>query len=283
MTRLRQQMIQDMTVRGLTEATRKAYVHAVSQLALFHGRSPDQLTQREVQAFLVHLSGERGLCHSTCNGYVHGLRFFYSVTLGRETPIFQIPLAREPSRLPDILSRDEVRALIDAARTPRDRALLTTTYGAGLRVSEVVKLKVSDLDGTRMCIRIKEGKRKKDRYGLLSKTMQRELRDYWCIARPASWLFPRPGIGPAHPISRMTAHRIFHAAKQKAEIAKPGGIHSLRHAFATHLLESGCDLHTIQRLLGHTSIRSTLRYFHLSERRLLQARSPLDELEPSHM
>lgn len=283
MTTLRQQMIQDMTVRGLTEATRKAYVHAVSQLALFHGRSPDQLTQREVQAFLVHLIEERGLSHSTCNGYVHGWRFFYSVTLGRETPRFQIPLAREPFRLPVILSRKEVRALIDAARTSRDRALLTTTYGAGLRVSEVVKLKVSDVDGTRMCIRIEQGKRKKDRFGLLSKIMQRELRDYWRIAKPESWLFPRPGIAAADPISRMTAHRIFHAAKHKAEIAKPGGIHSLRHAFATHLLESGCDLHTIQRLLGHTNIRSTLRYFHLSERRLLQARSPLDELEPSHM
>ncbi|MCP5082041.1 MAG: tyrosine-type recombinase/integrase, partial [Alphaproteobacteria bacterium] len=247
MTRLRQQMIEDMTVRGLADATRKAYLHSVSQLAQFHGRSPDQLTRREVQAFLAHLVEVRGLCHATCNGYVHGLRFFYSVTLGREAPRFQIPLARQPVRLPDILSREEVRALIEAARDPRGRALLTTTYGAGLRVSEAVKLKVGDIDGTRMCIRIEQGKRRKDRYGLLSKAMQNELRCYWRLAKPGIWLFARTGTD--QPISRVTAHRIFHAAKQTAGIDKQGGIHSLRHAFATHLLESGCDLHTIQRLL----------------------------------
>lgn len=279
MTQLRQQMIEDMTVRGLAEATRKAYLHAVSQLAKFHGRSPDQMTIRDVQAFLVHLVEDRKLCHVTCNGYVYGLRFFYCTTLGWDDPHFQIPLARQPSRLPVILSRGEIRALLEAAQAPRDRALLTTTYGAGLRVSEVVNLKVSDIDAERMSIRIEQGKRRKDRYGLLSKVMHRELRSYWRIVRPKIWLFPHTGVDIDHPISRVTAHRIFHAAKTKAGITKEGGIHSLRHAFATHLLESGTDLHTIQRLLGHTNIRSTLRYFHLSDRRLISTRSPLDDLE----
>ncbi len=276
MTLLRQQMIEDMSVRGLAEATRKSYLHAVSQLALFHNRRPDKLGKREVQAFLVHLVEDRKLSYGTCNGYVYGLRFFYCTTLGRDDLRFQIPTSREPSRLPSILSRAEVRALLEAAMNIRDRALLTTTYGAGLRVSEVIKLKISDIDATRMCIRIEQGKRRKDRYGLLSKGMCQELRNYWRICKPETWLFA--GVNSGQPVSRTTAHHIFHAAKAKAGIKKEGGIHLLRHAFATHLLESGCDLHTIQRLLGHSSIRSTLRYFHLTERRLMSTSSPLDDL-----
>ncbi len=270
-------MIEDMCVRGLAEATRKSYLHAVSQLALFYDRSPDGLSKREVQAFLVHLVEDRKLSYGTCNGYVYGLRFFYCTTLGRDDPSFHIPTSRQPSRLPSILSRTEVRALLEAAVSIRDRTLLTTTYGAGLRVSEVIKLKLSDIDTARMCIRIEQGKRKKDRYGLLSRCMRLELRNYWRICRPGTWLFP--GVHSERPISRITAHRIFHGAKAKAGIKKGGGIHSLRHAFATHLLESGCDLHSIQRLLGHSSIRSTLRYFHLTERRLMSTSSPLDGLE----
>jgi integrase/recombinase XerD len=276
MTLLRQQMIEDMSVRGLAEATRKSYLHAVSQLALFHGRRPDELDIREVQAFLVHLVEDRKLSYGTCNGYVYGLRFFYSVTLGRDDLRFQIPTSRQPSRLPSILSRTEVRTLLEAAVNMRDRALLTTTYGAGLRVSEAIKLKVSDIDATRMCIRIEQGKRKKDRYGLLSRGMRQELRNYWRVCKPQTWLFP--GAKSQQPLSRVTAHHIFHAAKAKTGIKKQGGIHLLRHAFATHLLESGCDLHSIQRLLGHSSIRSTLRYFHLTERRLMSTSSPLDDL-----
>ncbi len=174
------------------------------------------------------------------------------------------------------MSRAEVRALIEAAASLRDRALLTTTYGAGLRASEVIRLKVSDIDGKRMCLRIAQGKRRKDRYGLLSECMQGELRAYWRAYRPETWLFP--GARPEQPITRVTAHRVFHAAKAKAGISKDGGLHSLRHAFATHLLEAGSDLHSIQRLLGHGSIRSTLRYFHLSDRRLMATASPLDDL-----
>lgn len=276
MTPLRQRMIEDMTARGLAKGTRESYLHAVAELARFHGQSPDNVSAREVQRFLIHLTEDRGFAHGTCNSYVHGLRFFFRVTLGREDTGFQIPRSRKEQRLPQVLSRAEVRALIEAAASLRDRALLTTTYGAGLRASEVIRLKVSDIDGTRMCLRIEQGKRRKDRYGLLSERMHGELRAYWRAYRPETWLFP--GARPEQPITRVTAHRAFHIAKAKAGISKDGGLHSLRHAFATHLLEAGSDLHSIQRLLGHGSIRSTLRYFHLSERRLMATASPLDDL-----
>ncbi len=297
MTPLRRQMIDDMTVRGLAKSTQESYLHAVASLAGFYRKSPDALCAREVQRFMVHLVEDRGLAWGTCNGYVHGLRFFFRVTLGRlrdpgPAEGFHIPRAKEPQRLPEILSRAEVAALICAAASRRDRALLATTYGAGLRVSEVVHLKLGDIDSTRMCLRVRAAKRAKDRYGLLSEAMLAELRAYWSDAhkraagpgfrfRPGrereDWLFP--GIRAGLPISRQTAARIFHLAKGKAGIGKEGGIHSLRHAFATHLLEDGVDLHTIQRLMGHGSIKTTLRYFHLSERRLMVTASPLDSLE----
>ncbi len=291
MTPLRRQMIDDMTVRGLSKATQETYLRAVASLARFHRKSPDTLSAREVQRFMVHLVEDRGLAWGTCNCYVHGLRFFYGVTLERPVESFHIPRAKEPQRLPEILGRAEVAALISAAANPRDRALLATTYGAGLRVSEVVHLKLGDIDSTRMCLRVRAAKRAKDRYGLLSASMLAELRTYWSDARKTKagpgfrsrpgrdredWFFP--GIRAGLPISRQTATRIFHLAKAEAGIGKDGGIHSLRHAFATHLLEDGVDLHTIQRLMGHGSIKTTLRYFHLSERRLMVTASPLDSL-----
>lgn len=279
MTPLRRRMIEDMTARGFAAATHAGYLHAVAELARFHRTSPDRLTPREVQRFLVHLIEDRDLAWSTCNGYVHALRFFYRVTLERADADFHIPRAREAARLPEILSREEVRVLLEAAANRRDRALLATAYGAGLRASEVIRLRVADIDGRRMCLRIEQGKRKRDRYGLLSPRLLEELRGYWRAAepRPEDWLFPGGTAG--RPITRITAHRAFHTAKAAAGIGKGGGLHSLRHAFATHLLEAGTDLHTIQRLLGHGSIRTTLRYFHLSERRLMTTLSPLDLLD----
>lgn len=275
MTPLRKRMQDDLLVRGLADSTREMYLRAVTALATFHGRSPDQLNSEDIQRFMVHLVEDRGFSWGTCNTYVHGLRFFYRVTLGRSDLAFDIPRAKESKRLPEILSREEVARIIDCAAGARDRALLTTTYGAGLRASEVVRLQVGDIDSTRMSLRIEQGKRKKDRYALLSEGMLKELRHYWRIAQPETWLFPN-GFGG--PVQRFTATRIFRLAKGKAGVTKTGGIHSLRHAFATHLLEAGTDLHTIQRLMGHGSIKTTLRYFHLSERRLMATTSPLDML-----
>ena len=277
MTPLRRQMIEDMSARGLAKKTKEAYVRAVFRLASYYNKSPDALTIREVQRFLIHLSEDRGLGSGSCNSYAHGLRFFYTVTLGQDGVRFHVPRSREPRRQPEILSRDEVHALLRAAKSVRDRALLCVTYGAGLRISEVVGLKLADIDRGRMCLRIRQGKRKKDRLGLLSETMLTELDAYWLARRPEDWLFP--GRKPGRAITCKAAWNIFQAAKAKAGITKRGGMHSLRHAFATHLLEAGTDIVVIQQLLGHASIRSTLRYLHLSERRLMVTGSPLDDLE----
>jgi site-specific recombinase XerD len=270
-------MTHDMIVRGLAKSTQADYLRAVTNLAKFYQRRPDTLSDREVQRYLVYLIEERHLAWSTCNTIVHGLRFLYHVTLGRPQTTFHIPCAKQPSKLPHILSREEIRNLFVAASTLHHRTLLKTTYSAGLRVSEVLHLKLTDIDSDRMCLRVEQGKRGKDRYTLLSPQVLEDLRAYWRVYRPTFWLFPNhPGT---QPLSRTTAHRIFHAAKAQAGITKPCGIHSLRHAFATHLLEAGTDLHTIQRLMGHASLQTTLRYFHLANRRLLETVSPVELLD----
>jgi len=258
---LRAKMEQDLLVRGLSPPTQGAYVRAVVGLTKYYGRAPNTLSAHEVQAYLAALVKERGLAWSTLSVTVHGLRFFYEVTLGRPRTRFSIPTVKTPATQPEILSRQEVARLLHAVANRKPRAVLMTTYAAGLRVSAVVKLKVADLDRERLAIRVAEGKGRKDRYTLFSERLLAELRGYWRIYRPPLWLFP--GRGAQHPLSRATAHHIYHVAKDRAGIRKTGGIHSLRHAFATHLLEAGIDLPTIQSLLGHNSIRTTSRYLHI--------------------
>ncbi|MEE8303833.1 MAG: site-specific integrase [Candidatus Tectomicrobia bacterium] len=277
MTPLQSQMIEDMKVRGLAKTTQASYVRAVRGLATYYGRRPDTLSQREVQRYLIYVHDDRGLAYTSCNTMVHGLRFFYGTTLGRSDIDFRIPRAREASKLPVILSRQDIRALLAAATHLRDRTLLKVTYNAGVRVSEVLHLKVAHIDSQRQCLRIEQGKRNKDRDALLSQRLLQDLRAYWRVYRPDPWLFP--GADTTQPLSRVSAHRLFHDAKDRAGITKPGGIHALRHAFATHLLEAGVDLHTIQRLMGHSSIKTTLRYFHLARRHLIETPSPLDLLD----
>ena len=274
MSPLRTKMPQDMIVRGLAKTTQHAYLHAVTELSAYYHRSPDTLSKQELHDYLLHVSQERGLAWGTCNGRVHALRFFYRVTLGRTDIDLVLPRAKEPSKLPVIWSQHDIRRLLASASNLRARALLKTAYGTGLRVSEAIRLKITDIDSQRMAIRVEQGKRQKDRYTLLSTDLLQDLRAYWRMHRCDPWLFPnhrRTG-----PISRVTAHRIFHAAKARAGITKPGAMHALRHAFATHLLEAGTNLHTIQRLLGHNSILTTLRYLQLSRTHLLETRSPLD-------
>jgi site-specific recombinase XerD len=277
MTELRKRMDNDMLVRGMAERTRETYLAAVARLARHYRRSPDQLSPQEVQAYLVHMLREEKLAWSTCSIAVHAFRFLYHTTLGRPAPSFTIPGPKQPKTLPEILSPAEVRHLIEGAANRKQRALLATTYAAGLRVSEVVRLKPGDLDAQRMSLRVEQGKGGKDRYTLLSPRLLEELRAYWRQYRPARWLFPaRGGQGP---MDTSTAQKFYYAAKQRAGITKRGGIHALRHAFATHLLEAGTDLHTIQRLLGHGHIGSTMRYFHLARRTLLETPSPLEWLD----
>jgi len=220
---------------------------------------------------------EEHLAWSTCNIAVQAFRFLSRTTLGRPDATFTIPGPRRRKTLPEILSPAEVRRLLEASTTRKQRVLLATTYAAGLRVSEVVRLRLQDIDAARMSLRVEQGKGGKDRYTLLSPRLLEELRAYWREYRPPQWLFAARGA--QRPLDVSTAQKFYYAAKGRAGITKQGGIHALRHAFATHLLEAGTDLHTIQRLLGHGDLRTTMRYFHLARQTILATPSPLEWLE----
>jgi site-specific recombinase XerD len=278
MSPLRKQMEADMALRGLAYRTRQAYIESVAKFAKFYRRSPDRITEPESQSYLLHLLQERKLAHSSCNVVCSALEFFYRTTLKRRETEFCLPRPKVPAKLPQILSREEVARLIEQTTNLKHRTILMTAYAAGLRLSELCHLRVADIDSDRMTLRVEQGKGAKDRYTLLSPRLLAELRRYWCVYRPKRWLFPSPR-DPEQPHSAHTAHRIFHAAKDRAGITKAGGIHLLRHAFATHLLEAGVDVHTIQRLMGHGSLSTTARYFHLAQKHLSATASPLELLE----
>jgi site-specific recombinase XerD len=249
----------------------------VRGLARHYRRSPDELSSDEVQDYLVHLITTRRLSWSTCNVAISAFRFLFQVTLGRDASVFEIPRPKQSQRLPEILSRDEVAQLLSSPPNRKHQLLLATIYAAGLRVSEAVRLKVTDLDRGRMTLRIEQGKGRKDRVVPLSRRLLEQLERYWQARPPRQWLFPnRLGTRAIDPT---TAQKVFMMAKLRTGIRKRGGIHSLRHAFATHLIESGADVPTVQRLLGHRSVSTTMRYFHLSQTRLATIRSPLDLLD----
>ena len=277
MTPLRQRMLNDMTVRGLAENTKKSYLSSVTGLARHYRRSPDQVSAQEVQDYLIHLHEHRGLAWQSCNCVRHGIRFFYRITLGLPEPHFYLPGAKTPSTLPEILNHEELLRLFTVTTNPKHRTLLMSAYAAGLRCSELTRLRVSDIDSGRMLLRVDQGKGNKDRYVPLSPRLLEQLRAYWRRTRPPHWLFPSPIAG--RPLSRHSPWDIYHRAKQKAGIEKSGGIHTLRHCYATGLLEAGVELPVIQRRLGHRSIRSTLRYLHLAQDTTSATPSPLDLLE----
>ena len=263
MTKLREQMMNEMVLRGLAPNTQRAYLQAVSQLARYYDRSPDVISKREVKAYLLYLHQGARRSTSTCNVAAAAMRFLYHQTLGRSAAGFDIPFARRPKKLPQVLSRQEVARLLSGTRFLRHRVLFAIAYSAGLRVSEIVKLRPGDIDSDRMVIRIEQGKGSKDRLAALSPQLLDELRAHWRREQPGELLFPSP-IRPG-PLCAGALKHAFRRAKQRAKIDKPGGIHLLRHAFATHMLEAGVDLHTVQRLLGHRSMRTTTRYIHLME------------------
>ncbi len=277
MTPLRRKMLNDLVIRNLSENTQKSYLQAVTGLAKYYHRSPDQLSAQEVQRYLLYLSQERQLSWKSCNTIRHGLRFFYQVTLNWPNTQFYLPCAKEPSKLPQILSHEELVRLFTVTTNRKHRALLMTTYAAGLRASEVTRLQVTDIDSARNCIRVDQGKGRKDRYVPLAPRLLAQLREYWREQQPPQWLFPGTMID--RPMSRDSAWRIYVKARDKAGITKPGGLHLLRHCFATHLLEAGTELVVIQRLMGHTSIRSTIRYLHLAQAHTAATTSPLELLE----
>jgi site-specific recombinase XerD len=277
MTELRRRMVQSMTVRGFSPHTHQSYIAAVRSLARHYRRPPDQLSAEEVQAYLAHMVTTRKLSWSTCSIAASAFRFLYHVTLGRDAVAFEVPRAKQSQRLPEILSREEVARLIEAPPNAKHRLLLATVYAAGLRVSEAVRLKVSDVDRGRMTLHVEQGKGRKDRIVPLSRRLLEQMEVYWRVEPPRLWLFAnRKGQGP---LGVTVAQKVFMHAKLRTGITKRGGIHSLRHAFATHLIESGADVPTVQRLLGHRSVSTTMRYFHLSQTRLATIRSPLDLLD----
>ena len=276
MSKLRKKMVGVMQLCGLSQGTQQIYLKAVERLALHYMRSPDRITPEEVQAFLVSLLENEKLSHSTQNCIVAGLRLFYQRVLLRPDVEMWIPRRRSPQRLPEILSVEEVRRLLAATTNQKHRALLMTVYAAGLRSSEAVRLQLSDIDSSRMMIRIRIGKGDKDRYTILTQALLRELRAYWKLERPSEWLFP--GKSPTCPLARNTTGKFFVAAKKRAGITKDGGIHTLRHCFATHLIEQGVPVRTVQVLLGHSSMRSTNRYIHMARTEVGEEHSLLDRV-----
>jgi integrase/recombinase XerD len=273
---LRRRMIEDMAVRNLSPATQRSYVHAVTKFSRFFGCSPDRLDLEDVRTFQVHLVAG-GVSWSAFNQTVCALRFFFGVTLGRAGLPERIPHAREPRRLPVVLSADEVVRFLDAVSWLKHRAALTTAYAAGLRVSEVVNLKVTDIDSSRMLIRVEQGKGGKDRYVMLSPQLLGILRSYWRLTRPVRRLFPgRDADHSLHPTVLQGACR---SARAAAGLDKRVTMHTLRHSFATHLLESGTDIRIIQALLGHNSLQTTARYTQVTTSTIGQTPSPLERLQ----
>lgn len=280
---LRERMRREMTVRKLSLRTQQSYLRSVVGLARYYKRSPDQVSEDEVRDYIVHLLEERDLSWSSVNVAIAGIRFLLIHTLHRDAvEKFRIPSPKRTGRLPEVLSRDEVSRILCAPPNIKHQTALMTAYATGVRLSELLHLRVRDVDSGRMTVRVVQGKGAKDRYVGLSPKLLDRLRLYWKEVRPQTWLFPSSArSSPLHPTS---LQRVFLRSKLEANVRKEGGIHSLRHAFATHMLEAGVDLHTIQRLLGHASILTTQRYLHLAKRKIVSAGSPLDLLQkPSEL
>ena len=276
MTPLRQRMIHELELHRKSPHTIEAYVTAMAQLARHYGRSPDAISIEEIRDFLHHLITVQKVAFSTCNQKLAGIQFFYHHVLGQEQFSLRVP-AKRSGRLPEPLSRSEIAKLFEVTSNLKHRVLLMTVYGGGLRVSEVVCLRPQDIHSERMLIRVNQGKGHKDRYTLLSARLLEELRAYWRQYRPQQgWLFP--GGNGKGSLSADAAKRIFYAAKERAEIQHGHGIHCLRHSFATHLMEAGVPLPTIQRLMGHASLNSTAKYLHVTSQHLDGIHSPLDLL-----
>jgi site-specific recombinase XerD len=276
MGQLRDQMLADLQLRGMAKTTQKDYLLRLRHLARHYRRSPATLDESDLRAYLHHAREVRGLSPSSLCMYVAAFKFFYTVTLKRPEVVAAIPYPRVPQKLPDVLSRAEVEALLSSVRSLKHRALYMTAYGAGLRLSEACGLRTGDIDRARMLIHVRAGKGRKDRYVMLSPRLLQCLESYWRAARPrGTCFFPGRGGGDK-PMTRQAAHKAFHKVIATCAFKKRITPHSLRHAFATHLLEAGTDLRVIQLLLGHVRIDTTARYTHLTAPHTGRLRSPLD-------
>jgi integrase/recombinase XerD len=276
MTLLRQRMLEDLRIRNYAPTTVRCYIRAVAEFAQHFNKPPDQLGPEEIRSWQLYLLNEKRVKLSTYIQAVCALRFFYRNTLHQKIEIDRIPLPRYEKKLPVILSKTEVKALLEAPTNLKHRAMLATMYGAGLRVSEVAKLRVSDLDRERRVIWVRGGKGRKDRQVMLAEPLREVLAAYWRWKRPAEWMFP--GKKPDCPIGTNSVFKACVKAARKAGITKPIHPHSLRHAFATHLLDEGVSLLVIQALLGHAHLKTTAGYLHLSDSAVRSTRSPLETL-----
>ena len=273
---LRRRMIEDMTIRNLSPTTQRSYIHAVKCFSQhFGGRSPDRLGLEDVRAYQVHLAG-KGVAWATLNQVVCALRFFYGVTLREDEVPERIPYARKPRTLPEVLSREEVVRFLEAVPSLKSRVALTTAYATGMRVSEVVAVEVRNIDSDRKVIRIEHGKGAKDRYVMLSEQLVGILRGYWVLVRPKRFMFPGRDADTA--IDVTVLHAACRTARVAAGIGKHVTVHTLRHSFATHLLEQGTDIRIIQVLLGHAHLSTTARYTRVATHTIANTESPLDRL-----
>ena len=278
---LRQRMIDDMTMRKLSPKTQAGYLRAVIKFTLFFGRSPDLASPEDLRTFQLQ-QVEQGVSSTTINATITGLKFFFGITLECPEALKRMSRVRKPQKLPQVLSVEEVERLLVGASNPKHRAALAVAYGAGLRASEVVHLKIADIDSERMIVRVVQGKGQRDRYAMLSPSLLEILRAWWRHGHAqgkmlqGGWLFP--GINPANPLSSRQLNHVCHLAATKAELDKRISMHTLRHSFATHLLENKVDIRVIQVLLGHRKLETTARYSHVATHMLSEVTSPLEQL-----
>ena len=273
-------MIDDMRLRNFSPCTQKAYLQAAQKFSRHFGRSPEKINREDIRKYLIHLIHVRKVAWSTYNIARCGLRFLYDVTLGQPGMLEGLPCPKQPRRLPVVLTFDEVTQFIDACDNLKYQSMFLCAYAGGLRVSEVTHLRLRDIDSKRMVLHIQQGKGWRDRYGPLSPKLLETLREYWRLYKPADWLFP--GVPKTRPICSDSVSRYCVQVSEAANLGKKVTMHSLRHSYATHLLEAGTDLRTIQLLLGHRNIKTTALYTHVSCDRLISTRSPLDLLLDRH-
>lgn len=276
MNQLIEKMNDDMQLRGFSPKTIYAYTSHVKRFEQYFKASPSCMDEKQVRQYLLYVISQ-GVSSSYANGCYSALHFFYETTLGQGWNMKNIPRSKKQSKLPVVLSPQEVLSIFDAVSNLKHKAILMTTYDAGLRVSETANLLLSDIDSSRMSIFVRQGKGQRDRYSLLSQSNLLLLREYWRQYKPSLYLFP--GSSPEKPISCRTIQQVFYDARIKAGIQKKASVHSLRHSFASHLLEAGTDLFRIQQLLGHFNLETTSRYLHMVQPKVLQVKSPLDLLE----
>jgi site-specific recombinase XerD len=280
MTELREKMIRKMELRNLSKNTQRSYLAAVSGLAKYFRQPPDKVSKEMIEDFLLYLKQEKGNSPNSIGSVITGLRFFYTHLVGEEQLSPECTFSKVPRKLPTVLSQEEIWQIINAPENMKHRLILMATYSAGLRASEVIALRAEHIDSKRMLIKVENGKGGKDRYTPLSEKFLKELRHYYKTYRPKDWLFPSSQKDT--PLSYESVRAIYEKAREKAGVNKGAGLHTLRHSFATHLLEAGHDIRKIQVLMGHRKLSTTIIYLHVSRRTLSKIKSPLDLFDPDN-